>query len=77
MASKMNEFKAARMASGMTIDNAAEFSGVSRPTYILREQSPGDFRLSEIRLLYCNMADFAKPVLTDAVNLFISGRICV
>lgn len=66
-----NRFRAARKASDMTFDSAATSCNVSKPTYVQHEQMPGDYRLSELRGLYSGMTDTAKPILLDAVRLFI------
>ena len=66
-----NRFRAARKASDMTFDQAAASCGVSKPTYVQHEGAPEDYRLSEIRGLYKDLSDTAKPILLDAVRLFI------
>lgn len=66
-----NKFRAARKASDMTLNAAAEACGVSKPTYAQHEQEPKDFRLSEIRGLYSSASDTAKPILLEGVTLFI------
>lgn len=66
-----NKFRAARKASDMTFEQAATSCNVSKPTYVQHEQMPGDYRLSELRGLYSSMTETAKPILLDAVRLFI------
>ena len=66
-----NKFRAARKASDMTLDTAASVCGVSNPTYVQHEQEPRDFRLSELRGLYAHASKTAKPILLDAVTLFM------
>lgn len=69
----IEKFGAARRASGMTADDASTSCGISRYTYQLREINPGDFRLSELRSLHSRLSDTARPILDDAVSLFICG----
>lgn len=66
-----NKFRAARKASDLSLDKAAEFCDVSKPTYVQREQMPGDYRLSELHGLYAGMTETAKPILMDAIRFFI------
>lgn len=66
-----NRFRAARKASDMTYESAASCCNVSKPTYVQHEQGPEDFRLSELRGLYSGLTDTARPILLDAVRLFI------
>lgn len=68
-----NKFRAARKASDMTLNVAADVCGVSKPTYVQHEGEPSDFRLSELRGLYSGMSETARPILLDAVTLFICG----
>ena len=71
----MNEekFGAARRASGLTCEKAGSICGVSRATYQQREAAPGDFRLSELKALYGQRSQTAKPILLDAIGFFICG----
>ena len=66
-----NKFRAARKASDMPLEQAAPSCNVSKPTYVQHEQLPGDYRLTELRGLYSSMTETAKPILLDAVRLFI------
>lgn len=66
-----NRFRAARKASDMTLERAAASCDVSKATYVQHEQMPGDYRLSELRGLYSHMTETARPILLDAVRLFI------
>ena len=58
---------AARRASGLTIEKAASICGISKPSYISREENPMSFRVHELEHLYAAMTDTAKPILHDAV----------
>lgn len=68
-----DKFRAARRASDMTLEDAGSCCGVTRVTYQQRETAPGDFRLSELRSLYEEMTQTARPILADAVGFFICG----
>lgn len=73
MKKKENKFKTARMASNMTIEQAAKAAGLAMATYQLRERKPDDFRIKELRGLYASMTETAKPILRDAVrDIFLS-----
>lgn len=65
-----NKFKAARKASGMTIEQAANLANLSKPGYINREKTPKTFRLSELAGVYSGMTETAKPILVSAINEF-------
>lgn len=68
MGEAYEKFAAARRASGLTIEKAADMCGVSVPTYIDRERNPLMFRLHEIRSLYGGMTETAKSIMRDAVG---------
>lgn len=68
------KFGAARRASSMTCEDAGSACGMSRITYAQRELNPAEFRLSELKSLYRNLSDTAKPILVDAVGFFIYGN---
>lgn len=63
-----NKFRAARNASGMTLDTAAELAHLSKQGYVNREKMPETFRLYELRDLYKGLSDTAKPILVSAVS---------
>lgn len=65
-----NKFKAARKASNLTCEQAASITELGVSTYPLRERKPDDFRLRELRKLYLELSDTAKPILKDAVDEF-------
>lgn len=62
------KFAAARRASGLTVERAAQVCDVSRPTYTSRERYPLDFRLSELSTLYDALDDIGKKLLLEAVE---------
>lgn len=61
-------FSAARRASGITVEKAAEACGVSRPTFNARERNPLDFRLSELKLLYSGLDETGRRLLLEAIT---------
>ena len=66
-------FGAARRASGLSCEDAGTTCGISRVTYSQHENSPKDFRLSELGDMYHALSDTAKPIWLKAVCLFICG----
>ena len=65
---KSSQFRVARGASGMTLDeikSAAGFRSIN--TYIQREEHPEDFRLKEIEGIYRHMEEPAKTLFRNAV----------
>ena len=60
-------FAAARRASGVTIDRAAEVCGVSRPTVVSRERDPGQYRLCELASLYAELDATGRELLMRGV----------
>lgn len=67
-------FAAARRASGISCDEAGKTCGISRVTYSQHENSPKDFRLSELRSMYGALSETAKPIWMDAIGFFICGE---
>lgn len=66
------EFASARRAAGISLEKAASICGVTRPTYTLREQNPGDYHLSDLVGLYEHMNEPGRKLLRDAVrSLFL------
>ena len=57
--------KAARVASGMTQQQAADLLDVSLPTYIAREKVPTAFTLGEIVRLYSAFSSDGRKVLVE------------
>ena len=60
--------KAARVASGMTQQQAADLLDVSLPTYIAREKVPTAFTLDEIVRLYSAFSSDGRKVLVEFVQ---------
>lgn len=58
---------AARKASGLTVDEAANACGLSRPTYSLREQQVGDFRIRELLMLRDSLDKTGKSLFDSAI----------
>lgn len=62
------KFKAARKASGLTIEQAAAITGLkATSTYCSREEDPSMYRLHELEALYQSMNDTARPILREAI----------
>lgn len=68
-------FGAARRASGLTIDEAAEAFGVSRPTYNSRERDPIGFRLEELRRLHASLDEVGRELLMRGVDGIVSDPV--
>ena len=68
MTIRPDKFIAARKASGLTMEKAAELVDLSKPGYISREKKPEQFRLCELSNLYNGLSETAKPILRDAVE---------
>lgn len=66
-------FVAARRASFMTQDAAAETCGIkARQTFALREDNPRDMTLGNLVDIYAAMNDSGKRLLRDAItSLFL------
>ena len=62
-----SNFKAARLASGMSRAEAADIMHVSQPTVVNREQSPGSYRLGELRDLYGSLNGVGKRLLKESL----------
>ena len=67
-------FAAARRASGLTIDEAAEACGVSRPTYNSRERNPMGFRMEELRRLHASLDEVGRELLMRGVAGMVAGE---
>lgn len=67
-------FAAARRAAGISCEDAGKTCGISRVTYSQHESSPKDFRLSELRDMYHELSDTAKPIWLNAIDFFICGE---
>lgn len=67
MAIEAEKFIAARKASGLSLENAAELAKMSKVCYINREKHPEQFRLYELKGVYSSLSDTAKPIFRDAV----------
>lgn len=73
-ASASSLFAAARRASGVTIDRAAEACGVSRPTVVSRERDPGQYRLCELASLYADLDATGRELLMRGVVGVVEGK---
>ena len=66
-------FGAARRASGITVDRAAEVCKVSRPTINSREKDPMQFRLCELAALYSEFDATGRELLMRGAIGAIEG----
>ena len=73
-ASASSLFVAARRASGVTIDRAAEACGVSRPTIVSREKDPSQYRLCELRALYAELDATGRELLMRGIAGMVEGK---
>lgn len=65
--------EAARRASGLTQDGAAAACGLARQTYRQREDSPGDFRVSELLKFFEVLTPLGQSIFKDWLDsLFLS-----
>lgn len=68
--------KAARVASGLTQEQAAKIIQVSVPTYAARERLPKSFAVEELQELYENFNDQGKSIIASFIEeIFLSIRV--
>lgn len=68
----ISDFESARLASGMTVKDAAVAAGLAEVTYLQnRKKTPEEFRLKELRGMYAQMSETARPILLNAVTSFL------
>lgn len=63
-----DKISAARRASRMTVDRAADLAGVTAQTIIAREKDPTQWRLCELKGMYQGLDDIGKKLFKDGVN---------
>lgn len=61
------QFAAARRASGITLERAANICGIARQTLQNREEKAETFRLSELIALYEQYNEPGKRILREAI----------
>ncbi len=61
---------AARRASKITIEDAADACGLSRVTYQQRELHPDQFRISELVSLHGCLTPLGKRILVEGIENF-------
>lgn len=61
---------AARRASKVTLEDAANACGLSRVTYQQRELHPDQFRISELVNLYSCLTQLGKRILVEGITNF-------
>lgn len=67
------KFIAARKASSLSLEIAAEKADLSKQCYINREKHPEQFRLCELTGVYEALTDTSKAILREAVSdIFLS-----
>lgn len=68
---------AARRASKVTVEEAASVCGLSRVTYLQREQHPDQFRICELMGLHDCLTELGKRILVEGITNFLSSRFCL
>lgn len=66
-----NAIKLARVASGMSQNEAASVLGVSVPTYAAREKAPASFTVDEIKDLNDSFNEQGKQLVKEFVAGFL------
>ncbi len=67
---KENMFAAARRASNVSVEDAANACNISRATYQQRELHPTDFRVNELLKLKGVLTPVGRKLLYDGIALF-------
>ncbi|MEY8437857.1 helix-turn-helix domain-containing protein [Atopobiaceae bacterium 24-176] len=66
------DFQAVRRAAGLSLEDAASICGISRPTYTVRENNPGEFKLNDLLRLYASMNQPGRQLLGSTLgSLFL------
>lgn len=68
MAKNSRIIRAARVASGLTQEQAARLIDVSTPTYIARERVPKAFTIDELERLYTVFNGESKTIIETFIN---------
>lgn len=63
---------AARRASKVTVEEAACVCGLSKVTYLQREQHPDQFRICELMGLYDCLTNLGKRILVEGITNFFT-----
>ena len=63
---------AARRASKVTVEEAAGVCGLSKVTYLQREQHPDRFRIRELMGLHDCLTDLGKRILVEGIANFFT-----
>ena len=66
----MGNFKAARLASGLSRKDAAELAGISVITLDSREEKPETFRIGELRQIYGGLNMVGRRLMRESVSEF-------
>lgn len=68
MLEELNRIKAARKASGLSIEKAAKACGLSYSGYFRHEANPDEFRLGELRKLYMNLSEPGREIFAEGIG---------
>ena len=63
---------AARRASKVTVEEAACVCGLSKVTYLQREQHPDQFRIRELMGLHDCLTNLGKRILVEGITNFFT-----
>lgn len=63
---------AARRASKVTVEEAACVCGLSKVTYLQREQHPDQFRICELMGLHDCLTNLGKRILVEGITYFFT-----
>ena len=66
-----SSFKEARKLSGINQDEACAVIGCSQPTFSVKEQNPGEFRLSEVKELLASLNEKGAGLLLSSIDEFL------
>mgnify|MGYP004516084265 CR=1 FL=1 len=63
-----NKIAAARRASKMTVEHAADLAGITAQTLVAREKNPGQWRLCELAGIYEGLDSTGKELFRSGIN---------
>lgn len=65
-----NKIAAARRASKMTVEHAADLAGITAQTLVAREKKPGQWRLCELAGIYTGLDGTGRELLRAGLDEF-------
>ena len=65
-----NKFKIARLSAQKSLQACANVTELSISTFALREESPKNFRLYELKKIYDSFPPTAQKLLLESINEF-------